>query len=304
MPIKSEKELFKLLEQGWRIHYDKRNKRFKVADPKTRKSVNVSHELDDLCRYFYKKMKAEKKKSKSGESDEEVVGVEESSFRKISEKVIVKDTVVQDDVKFIVNLTKQKVDPKAPLITKWTENIAWWNHIILDAATYLLPELLSMLRSEEIDLSNPETTIRNIIIRFKAVKGSAAKISEIESKYISEIEALKKRIAELEDVLRKYEEIIDEQNKIIDYFTKKTKETMSYIVLHIPNYLPEDVGTQYKVLLSHIREIWSEEMSSEERKIKEIKREIEGLPEAGGVEIKREERREGRSEREEASEQA
>jgi len=31
MPIKSEEELFKLLEQGWRIHYDKRTIREIIA---------------------------------------------------------------------------------------------------------------------------------------------------------------------------------------------------------------------------------------------------------------------------------
>ena len=60
----------------------------------------------------------------------------------------------------MVSLIRQRVDSRAPILSKWVENIAWWQHVIEDTATYLLPDLLSALSPEEVNLGDPEGTAR------------------------------------------------------------------------------------------------------------------------------------------------
>jgi hypothetical protein len=105
-------------------------------------------------------------------------------------------------MRLIPNAIKQKLDPKAPIFSKWVENISFWHHVILDTSTHLLADLLSMLGEEEIDLNNPEVMVKNMVSKFKVLKAKALRAGELEAKHKSEVEALRRRIADLEEAQR------------------------------------------------------------------------------------------------------
>ena len=85
------------------------------------------------------------------------------------------------------------------------------------------------------------------------------KLREISEKYEAEISSLRQKITELEEVVKKYEEIIKEQLELIDELVDKTKKTVTFFLVYMPSFLPENAKTQYKLMTSRIREIWGAE---------------------------------------------
>jgi hypothetical protein len=250
MVVKTEEELNQRLSEGWRLHRDEYG--FVLYNPQEKKRERIDKSLYHLCEHLYSKMK---QKDEATQASTEEAGAERGSARARSP-----DKALEEDTKLILNTIRQRLDPKAPIITKWTENIAWWNHIIIDTSTYLLPDLLAMLRSEEIDLNNPETTTRNIIAKFKALRETARNAEELEKKYSMELEALKQRLSSLEALVKQYSEIIAEQNKLIDKLAEKAKSTIAFFMVYIPKYLPEEARTTYMALAGKIKDVWGEEV--------------------------------------------
>jgi uncharacterized coiled-coil protein SlyX len=245
--VRTEEELKQRLVEGWKLYKDKVG--FLLYDPLTKKKERVGKSLYHLCEYLLLKSRA---------SEEDHAAVEEAEEAG-AEREHARSRVLVEDTRLIVNTIRQKLDPKAPIIAKWTENISWWHHVIIDTATYLLPELLSMLRAEEIDLSNPEATAKHMVSKFKAIKEKVQSVEEVEAKYAAELEVLKQRVAELERRVREYGDVIAEQNRIVGELAERVKRTIAFFVLEAPNYLPEDAKTQYRILASRaVREIWGE----------------------------------------------
>jgi hypothetical protein len=247
--VRSEEELKERLNSGWRLH--RCGEGFMLYDPGTKSKERVDKSLRHLCEYLYSKVgKAVERRGRATAKRE--VSVEEAERR-----------VLEEDTRLILNAIKQRLDPKAPILSKWVENISYWHHVILDTSTYLLADLLSMLGEGEIDLSNPEVMVKNMVAKFKLLKTRALKAEELEAKHRSEVEILKQRISDLESQIKQYHEIIAEQNKIIDDLADKIKKTIYFFTVYVPNYLPEDARLAYRVLTRKVAEIWSE--SSEKK---------------------------------------
>jgi hypothetical protein len=255
--VKTEEELKQRLDEGWRIYRDEFG--FTLYNPQTKRKERIDKSLYHLCEHLYNKMKQEKgdlAQAGAEEGGAEEGEAEEGGAEWRPPAVRPLDRALREDVKLIVSTIKQRLDPKAPIITKWTENIAWWNHLIMDTATYLLPELLSLLRTEEIDLANPEMTAKNMVSKFKAVRETARRAEEVEGKYMAEIESLKRRVADLESILDKCMEVIREQGRLIEDLADKAKKTIAFFVVYVPNYLPEDARAPYRALAAKVKEIW------------------------------------------------
>lgn len=186
----------------------------------------MSSALNDLARQLYE----EQKRVKYGKS----YGVEEA---------------LKDDAKFLLSLIRQRIDPKAPIITKWTENVSWWTHVLQDFSALVSPYILSLLTPNEIDLSNPEVTVKNMVGKFEALREKATRVAEIEAKLRSENEALKQ-------VLSEYEKLIDDQNKLIAEMLDKTRKTINFFMIVLPKQLPEELRETYKIYLRKIRDVW------------------------------------------------
>ena len=228
MTVKSEEDLIKLVNGGCRVHYDRRYDRYKLYDPETGKYSSVDRSLNPLCKKFYEGQK------KRGRGEAEAGrGMEE---------------IAEDDVKFLLSTIKQKLDPKAPIITKWTENVSWWTHVFLDFSALTSPYILSLLTPSEIDLSNPEATVKNMVGKFEVLRKKAARADEIEAKYKGEVEHLRQ-------ALREYKEIIDEQNKLLAEVIDKFKKTINFFLIVLPKRLPEELRGTYRVYLPKLKEV-------------------------------------------------
>jgi hypothetical protein len=258
--VRTEEELRQRLEEGWRLYRDELG--FTLYNPLTKKKERVDKSLYHLCEYLYSKYgKAKQEKSgvaqvSAGEvvAEEGGAGEDEVEQRHTTARSL--SRVLEEDVKLIVSMIKQKLDPKAPILSKWIENISFWHHVIYSTSAHLLADLLSMLGEGEIDLSNPEVMVKNMVAKFRLLKVRALKAEEVEAKYRAELEALKQRVADLESLLGKYAEVIREQNKLIEDLAGKTKRTIAFFVVEVPNYLPEDARAPYRVLAAKVREIW------------------------------------------------
>jgi len=246
--VKTEEELNQRLSEGWRLHRDEYG--FVLYNPREKKRERIDKSLYHLCEHLYSKMKMKQKN--------EATSAEETRAERGSARARTLDKALEEDTKLILNTIKQRLDPKAPIITKWTENIAWWNHIIIDTSTYLLPDLLAMLKSDEIDLNNPEVTTRNIVAKFRTLRETARSAEELEKKYSIEVESLKQRLSSLEALVKQYSEVIAEQNKLIDKLAEKAKSTIAFFMVYVPKYLPEEARTTYMALAGKIKDVWGE----------------------------------------------
>jgi uncharacterized coiled-coil protein SlyX len=247
--VRTEDELKQKLEEGWRLYKDKAG--FLLYDPLTKKKERVDKSLYYLCEYLYGKYRAKRERGLGAEGAEAAERAEAGRGRSTA-----LSRVLEEDVKLIVSAIKQKIDPKAPIITKWTENISWWHHVILDTSTYILPELMSMLSAGEIDLENPEMTARHMVSKFKAIREKAQRVEEVEAEYKSKVEVLEQRVKALEEALKSYAEIVAEQNKLIQELADKAKKTIAFFVVYVPRYLPEEARELYRALASRVSEIW------------------------------------------------
>jgi len=103
MPVESVGELRKLVSEGWRLYYDKSSKRFKVVDPKTRKSMSVRKELNDFCW----KLLAE-----VGRGAKVVIELDSETYARLSEVARERGLSISDYVKAIV---KAHLEVEKPL---------------------------------------------------------------------------------------------------------------------------------------------------------------------------------------------
>jgi hypothetical protein len=218
--VKTVERLKEIVDRGGRV-YPYPGGRWRIYDPLTKRFEMVDRFLNEFAKQIYE-----------GQSEG---------------KYAVED--FESDVKFLLSTVKQRLDPKAPIITKWTENVSWWTHVFLDFSALVSPDIFSLMAPSEIDLSNPEVTVKNMVQKFKAIKDKAARVSEIEEKYKGEIEAYRQ-------VLREYEKLIDEQNKLIAEILDKAKETINFFIIVLPKRLPQDLKETYSIYASKLWEIW------------------------------------------------
>jgi hypothetical protein len=218
--VKTVEKLKEIVDRGGRI-YPYPGGRWRIYDPLTKRFEMVDRFLNDFAKQIYE-----------GQSEE---------------KYAVED--FESDVKFLLSTIKQRLDPKAPIITKWTENVSWWTHVFLDFSALVSPDIFSLMAPSEIDLSNPEVTVKNMVQKFKALKDKAARVDDIEAKLKSENEALKQ-------TLSKYRRLIDEQKKLIAEIFDKARETVNFFMIVLPKRLPEEVRGTYIAYSKKLEEIW------------------------------------------------
>jgi len=69
----------------------------------------------------------------------------------------------------IVEFSVDKRLLRLSVAEKWFEGMLWWHRLINEVVAEILPDLLSMLSPNEIDLDDPIATARNIVAKFRAL---------------------------------------------------------------------------------------------------------------------------------------
>jgi hypothetical protein len=141
LAVQSEEELRARLEAGARLARDRWG--FKVWDPKTNRWERVSVRLNEVAAGLYAQQRRGRAKEAEGAEGE--------------------GKGISGDYAYIMGLIRQKIDSRAPILQKWAEDILWWQHLLSDTTTKILPDLLARLRVEEIDLENPEKTAEALV---------------------------------------------------------------------------------------------------------------------------------------------
>jgi len=178
------------------------------------------------------------------------------------------DDVVMEDVEFIMNIVRDKLDPKHPIKTKWVSDVSWWTHLILDFSKLVLPDVLKLLDEKDIDIRNPEVTARNAATKFRALKQlaeeRAEKILEYENKVKElegEVKSLQKENESLRKLIDEYENALQSLKSVIDDLRYRVRETLVYIVKYIPQALsPSERATYIHVLVPKLKELWGVEI--------------------------------------------
>jgi hypothetical protein len=81
--------------------------------------------------------------------------------------------VREEDYSHMVSLIRQRVDPRAPILQRWVEDVAWWHQVLNDTIVKLLPDLLSMLDVSEIDLEHPERAAEAMVRHYMEMRTAA-----------------------------------------------------------------------------------------------------------------------------------
>jgi regulator of replication initiation timing len=251
MVVEREDELVDLVNRGFKLRYDSRNNRWKIEDPETRRSMLVSKQLNGLAEALYRKqMEGRRKRLRDADG------------------VFISSDVLKEDMKFMIELLRQRLDPKSPILAKLVEDEAWGFHVRLDFSRQATPEIWQLMNADEIDLKNPEVTARNMISKLKELKEAYLRIGRVEeevknveSKYRSEIESLKLENAKLREIIGEYRrlvgETVEEMRKIMGDLGEKVKETYIFFTAVIPQSLPEDTRSTYKYIASSkLKQIW------------------------------------------------
>jgi len=232
MVIKDEEELRRRIEEGWWISRDSAG--VKLKDPRTGRSERVAKELEPLAIALH-----EGRRSADGQGPQEGPATEE-------------------DVRQIVGLMRQRVDSRAPILQKWVNDIAWWQHVTNDTSAKLLPDLLSMLSPGEIDLEDPEKTVDAIVRRYKELRSKAQEAEAVAKRCDAALRAYMDRARKLEGELREYQEAYNQLGDLYDALVESTRKTLYYITEQVPLYLPEDARLTYRVLLSKVSSFWEQ----------------------------------------------
>jgi len=148
------------------------------------------------------------------------------------------------------------VDSRAPILQKWAEDILWWQHILSDTTTKILPDLLARLRVEEIDLEDPEKTAEALVRHYVELRTAAQGAEALRQKYEEELRARDEKIKMLEDRLKALQEAFDGLNRLCADFVTRTKMTLDFISRQVPPYLPADARRTYRALISRVQDIW------------------------------------------------
>jgi hypothetical protein len=235
MAIQSEEELRARLEAGARLARDKWG--FKVWDPKANRWERVSTKLNEVAAGLYAQQRRGRARVAEGSEDGGKGGIE-------------------GDLAYIIGMIRTKVDSRAPILQKWAEDILWWQHILSDTTTKILPDLLARLRVEEIDLNDPEKTAEALVRHYVELRTAAQSAEALRQKYEEEIRVRDEKIRALEDRLRKLEWAFDSLGKLFDDFAARTKMTIDFFLAQIPPYLPEEARRTYRLLASRVQDIW------------------------------------------------
>jgi len=179
-----------------------------------------------------------------------------------------KTEVLRNDARFVMETTRQRLDPKHPIMTKWVSDVSWWTHLILDFSKIALPDVLKLLGEGEIDIHNPEATARNAVAKFKTIKQlaeeRAEKILEYESKVKElegEVRTLRGENEELRKLMRDYDEALEELRSFIEDLRGRVRETLVFMVKYVPDVMsPSERATYMHVVAPKMRELWGVEV--------------------------------------------
>jgi hypothetical protein len=240
--IESEEELRQRLQEGWRIYRDARG--FKLYDPQSRRQVRVSDALEQLCEYYYRQQRSE-----AGEGAA-------TTRRPPTPPPPPPNSITESDVRFIMSVVRSRLDPKAPIMTKWIEDVSYWHHVIVDLGASLLPDLLALLADSEIDRRNPENLVNNMVSKFRLLKSRAAEVEKVEAGYRVRVGELERRVAELEDLLARYAQEVREAADAIEVLADRVKRTLVYFLVEVPRRLSEEARSEYLALARRVVEIW------------------------------------------------
>ncbi|MFP3172214.1 MAG: hypothetical protein RXQ79_04130 [Acidilobus sp.] len=233
MVVGTEDELIARLRAGARLARDARG--FKVWDPRTNSWERVSVELRDLAAILYARQKYERARERAGNLDE---------------------VVREEDYSHMVSLIRQRVDPRAPILQRWVEDVAWWHQVLKDTIVKLLPDLLSMLDVKEVDLEHPERTAEAIVRHYMEMVTAARNAEALRRKYEEELRAKEAKIRALEGRLKVIQGAYDELERLFDSMVARTKKTLEFFLRQIVPYLPSDAQDVYRVLASGVQRIW------------------------------------------------
>ena len=230
MVIKDEEELRRRIEEGWWISRDSAG--VKLKDPRTGRSERVAKELEPLAIELH-----EGRRSADGQGPQ-------------------KGPATEEDVRQIASLIRQKVDSRAPILQKWVNDIAWWQHVTNDTTTKILPDLLSRLSINEIDLENPERTAEAMVRHYVELRTAAQGAEALRQKYEEELKARDEKIRMLEDRLKLLQDAYNQLKDLYDSLAARTKRTLEFFLVQIVPYLPSDAQQVYRVLASKVQKIW------------------------------------------------
>jgi hypothetical protein len=233
LAIQSEEELRARLEAGARLARDRWG--FKVWDPKTNRWERVSVKLNEVAAGLYAQQRASRAVTEGSEGE---------------------GKGISGDYAYIMGLIRQKIDSRAPILQKWVEDILWWQHVMRDVNTKILPDLLARLSINEIDLENPERTAEALVKHYVEMRAAAQNAEALRQKYEEEIRARDEKIRALEDRLGKLQWAFDSLDKLFVDFAARTKMTLDFFLRQIPPYLPAEARRTYRLLASGVQKIW------------------------------------------------
>jgi len=235
--VQSEDELRARLSAGWYLARDKWG--FKLKDPQTNTWERVSTELNDVAAKLYAQQKYERAKRAGTEGAE---GGGKGG--------------IEGDYAYVIGLIRQKIDSRAPILQKWVEDILWWQHVMRDVNTKILPDLLARLSINEIDLENPERTAENMVKHYVELRTAAQGAEALRQKYEEEIRIRDEKIKMLEDRLKALQEVNDGLEKLLEDVVARTKIMLDFFIRQIPPYLPAEARRTYRALTSRVQKIW------------------------------------------------
>jgi hypothetical protein len=235
--VDKEEDLRARVQAGWYIKRDRWG--FKVKDPQTGAEERVAEDLEDVAAKLYAQQRYERTKRAGAEGAE---GGGKGG--------------IEGDYAYIIGLIRSKVDSRAPILQKWVEDILWWQHVMRDVNTKILPDLLSRLSINEIDLENPERTAENMVKHYVELRTAAQGSEALRQKYEEEIRARDEKIKMLEDRLKLLQDAYNQLKDLYDSLAARTKLTLEYFLRQIIPYLPRDAQETYRVLASKVQQIW------------------------------------------------
>jgi len=245
--VEDFKQVEKFLEEGYRLHYDKANDQYKVYDPRVKKHVaTISRSLTPAVRAL---LASRLKSSERPPPPPPPPGPTRHELLQ----------ALEDDANAMIAVMKSRLDPRAPVMTKFVEDVSWWQHLMLDFSKQAVPEVFSLMGAEDIDVRNPEATAQKMVSKLEAIKEKALRAEELEAKAKTVEEEYKAKLSALEEALKKYREVIDEQSKIIEDLAERSKKTIAFFMVVLPEKLPPETRLLYKKLASEVKALWGVE---------------------------------------------
>jgi hypothetical protein len=232
---------------GERVRYDKARRRYFLENRATGKKELISEALEGAAQQLL-----EQQRGRSSSQAQQTppppppLGPSRTELLK----------ALEDDANSMITIMKSRLDPRAPVMTKFVEDVSWWQHLMLDFSKQAVPEVFSLMGAEDIDVRNPEATAQKMVGKLKAIKEKALKAEELEAKAKTVEEEYKARLSALEEALRKYKEVIDEQGKIIEDLVERSKKTIAFFMVVLPEKLPMEVRHLYRKLASGVKTLW------------------------------------------------